>query len=217
MNEPKVTAKWMADEQECEAPAINPGDWFGKTWLLSVCVSNTGGPHFIVEADSVADAIDILAEDEQYGHVIAIDVAVDGNDYGEPLSNGIELNEEQADKADEAAERLGVPRDELWLTLKDNFVKGGCIAEPHCSGQGIWYDADNLSIEGNEGISNGKGMPFPVTYHAAGLPDEGVSPLDYDQWEWDEKEGRFWKLCPDCNTRLENGLCPYCGEQIGND
>ena len=189
--EPKVTAKWTVDGREYKAPVVNPGDWFGKTWHLSVCISNTGGPHYIVEADNVADAIDILADSEEHGGIIAIDVDVEGDDYGEPLSDGIELTGEMSAKADEVARRLGIPKNELWLTLKGNFVEGGCIGQPHTSGQGVWYDADNLYVEGQEGIANGKGMPFPVTYHAPGFPPEGISPLDYDRWAWGEQDGRF--------------------------
>jgi len=190
-SDPNVTGKWTVDERDYEAPVVNPGDWFGKTWHLSVCISNTGGPHYIVEADTVADAIDILAESEEYGSIIAIEVDVEGDDYGEPLSDGMELTADMSAKAEEVARRLGVPRNELWLTLKGNFVEGGCIGQPSMSGQGVWYDTDNLYVEGQEGIANGKRMPFPVTYHAPGFPPEGINPLDYDQWDWDEKDGRF--------------------------
>ena len=188
----KVTAKWIVNGRDYEAPVVNPGDWFGKTWHLSVCISNTGGPHYIIEADNVADAIDILAESEEYGSIIAIDVDVEGDDYGEPLSDGMELTAEMSAKAEEVARRLGVPRNELWLTLKGNFVEGGCIGQPSMSGQGVWHDTDNLYVEGQEGIANGKGMPFPVTYHAPGFPPEGISPLEYDRWDWDEEDGWFW-------------------------
>ena len=190
-SEPKVTAKWTVDGRDYEAPVVNAGDWFGKTWHLSVCISNTGGPHYIVEADNVSDAIDILAESEEHGSIIAIDVEADGDDYGEPLSDGMELTAEMSAKAEEAARRLGIPESELWLTLKGNFVEGGCIGQPSMSGQGVWYDTDNLYVEGQEGIASGKGMPFPVTYHAPGFPPEGISPLDYDRWDWDEEHGRF--------------------------
>ena len=108
-SDPKVTAKWTVDGREYEAPVVNPGDWFGKTWHLSVCISNTGGPHYIVEADTACDAIDILAESEEYGHIIAIDVDVAGDDYGEPLSDGIELTDEKSARADEAAKRIRGP------------------------------------------------------------------------------------------------------------
>ena len=50
---------------------INPAGWFGKTWLIEVSGSYT--PLFlIVEADSVQDAIDELADNEQYGHLITV-------------------------------------------------------------------------------------------------------------------------------------------------
>ena len=50
---------------------INPGDWFGKTWLVEI-----GGSYFplflIVEADTVQDAIDELADNEKFGHNIVV-------------------------------------------------------------------------------------------------------------------------------------------------
>ena len=52
-------------------PALNPGDGFGKAWLLEI-----GGSYWplflVVEADSVSDAIDELADDEKYGHHIVV-------------------------------------------------------------------------------------------------------------------------------------------------
>jgi hypothetical protein len=62
-------------------PVINPGGWFGKTWLLEI-----GGSYWpiflVVEADSITDAIDELAENEKYGHHITVDEA-DLFDYPE--------------------------------------------------------------------------------------------------------------------------------------
>ncbi len=50
---------------------LNPGGWFGKAWLLEI-----GGSYWplflVVEADSVSDAIDELADDEKYGHQITV-------------------------------------------------------------------------------------------------------------------------------------------------
>jgi hypothetical protein len=52
-------------------PVLNPGDWFGKCWLLEI-----GGSHspvyLIAEADGLDDAIDVLADDEKYGHNIVV-------------------------------------------------------------------------------------------------------------------------------------------------
>jgi hypothetical protein len=64
-----------------DIPVLKPGDWFGKTWLLEI-----GGSYWplylIVEADSVTDAIDELAENEKYGHNIVV-TAEDLGDYPE--------------------------------------------------------------------------------------------------------------------------------------
>lgn len=77
-----VTASGTLNGHELNnMPVLNPGDWFGKTWLLEI-----GGSYWplflIVEADSAQDAIDELAEDEKYGHHIVVDDA-DLGDYPE--------------------------------------------------------------------------------------------------------------------------------------
>jgi len=68
-------------QQLNEIPVLNPGDWFGKTWLLEI-----GGSYWplflIVEADSASDAIDELADNEKYGHHIVVAEA-DLGDYPE--------------------------------------------------------------------------------------------------------------------------------------
>ena len=52
-------------------PVLNPGDWWGKRWLLEL-----GGSYWptflVVEADTVADAIDELADSDKYGHLITV-------------------------------------------------------------------------------------------------------------------------------------------------
>jgi hypothetical protein len=64
-----------------EAEVLNPGDWFGKTWLIEIGGSNW--PLFLaVEADSVSDALDELADNEKYGHNIVVADA-DLGDYPE--------------------------------------------------------------------------------------------------------------------------------------
>lgn len=54
-----------------DVPVLNPGGWFGRCFLLEI-----GGSYFplylIVEADSVSDAIDELADDEKHGHLICV-------------------------------------------------------------------------------------------------------------------------------------------------
>ena len=62
-----------------DLPVLNPGDWFGKTWLIEI-----GGSYLpiflVVEGDTVSDAIDELADSEKYGHHIIVDEA-DLGDY----------------------------------------------------------------------------------------------------------------------------------------
>jgi hypothetical protein len=52
------------------ADVINPGGWFGKTYVLQIAIANNLNPFFVVEADSEQSAIDTWADDEQYGHFI---------------------------------------------------------------------------------------------------------------------------------------------------
>ena len=64
-----------------EMHVLNPGDWFGKTWLIEIGGSYT--PLFlVVEADTVSDAIDELSDDKTYGHQIHVPDA-DLGDYPE--------------------------------------------------------------------------------------------------------------------------------------
>jgi hypothetical protein len=59
------------DHDLTDIPVINPGDWFGKTWLLELGGSYT--PLFlVVEADTICDAIDELSDNETYGHQIHV-------------------------------------------------------------------------------------------------------------------------------------------------
>ena len=54
-----------------DIPVLNPGDWFGKAWLIEI--GGSYSPLFlVVEADSVQDAIDELAENSKFGHHIVV-------------------------------------------------------------------------------------------------------------------------------------------------
>lgn len=67
----KITATFMFHGQELTADVVNPGDWFGKTWLLEIGGGFT--PLFlVVEADSVSDAISELADSNKFGHHIIV-------------------------------------------------------------------------------------------------------------------------------------------------
>jgi hypothetical protein len=78
----KVTASATLNGQQLkDIPVINPGDWWGKTWLLEI-----GGSYWplflVVEADCVQDAIDELADDEKFRHHIVVP-EIDLGDYPE--------------------------------------------------------------------------------------------------------------------------------------
>jgi hypothetical protein len=67
-----ITARGSFAGQELkDMPVLNPGDWFGKTWLLEI-----GGSYWplflVVEADSVSDAIDELADNDKHAHHIVV-------------------------------------------------------------------------------------------------------------------------------------------------
>lgn len=55
-----------------EISVINPGGWFGKTWLIEIGGSYSSF-YLIVEADSMSGAIDALADDEKHGHHIVVE------------------------------------------------------------------------------------------------------------------------------------------------
>ncbi|OJW08017.1 MAG: hypothetical protein BGO49_20725 [Planctomycetales bacterium 71-10] len=63
----KVTASCrLHGHDRADIAVLNPGDWFGKAWLVELGGSYT--PLFLViEADTIADAIDVLSDDPLYG------------------------------------------------------------------------------------------------------------------------------------------------------
>ena len=78
----KITASCkFGDHDLTDIPVLNPGDWFGKAWLVEIGGSYT--PLFlVVEADNVSDAIDELSDDPTYGHQIHVPES-DLGDYPE--------------------------------------------------------------------------------------------------------------------------------------
>lgn len=84
MSEIKASGTFGGQELK-DIPVLNAGGWFGKTWLLEI-----GGSYWplylVVEADSVSDAIDELADHEKYGFHIVVPVE-DLGDYSEGERN----------------------------------------------------------------------------------------------------------------------------------
>jgi hypothetical protein len=77
----QVRAKGRLGDHDIDALALNPGGWFGRTWLLEI-----GGSYWplflVVEAGSVEDAIEEFSDNEQYGHLIHVPDS-DLDDYPE--------------------------------------------------------------------------------------------------------------------------------------
>jgi hypothetical protein len=74
-----ATGKFGGHELK-DVPVLNPGDWFGKTWLLEI--GGSYWPLFLIAvSDSVQDAIDVLA-DSKFGSNIIVD-DTDLSDYPE--------------------------------------------------------------------------------------------------------------------------------------
>lgn len=68
-----ITARGNINGHELtDVVVINPGDWFGKAWLIEISGSYSS-LYLIVEADSMSDAIDELADNEKYGHNIVVE------------------------------------------------------------------------------------------------------------------------------------------------
>jgi len=77
-----ITARGTFNGQELrDVQVVNPGNWFGKTWLIEI-----GGSfwplYLVVEADSVQDVLDELSESETHGHHIVV-AEEDLGDYPE--------------------------------------------------------------------------------------------------------------------------------------
>lgn len=68
-----ITAKATFNGHDLtDIPVLNPGDWFGTTWLLEIGGSYTPF-YLVVEAANVESAIDALAESEEFGQLIGVD------------------------------------------------------------------------------------------------------------------------------------------------
>ena len=84
------------DHKLTDIPVLNPGDWFGKAWLIEI--GGSYSPLFlVVEADSVQDAIDELSENTKFGHHIVVsdedlgDYPEDERHYG-PSGQALDLD-----------------------------------------------------------------------------------------------------------------------------
>lgn len=161
---PVIKAKGKLHGQEVEATAVNPGDWFGKVWIVYVA-DCFDPPLYAVESDTCADAINEFIESE-HGKIERIDVESAGGDYGYKVSPGDQVGGQTFTEAG-------------WIDLKGNFTtdpeKGKYIHEPDTTGQGEIYDGESVMVVGEERSE----LPWPCLYFGEGLPACGVDPRNY--------------------------------------
>lgn len=72
MSKLKVTFSCLHGDQPITGDVVNPGNWFGKVWVIQVAIANALNPFVAVEADTEQDAIDALADSEEFGNLINI-------------------------------------------------------------------------------------------------------------------------------------------------
>ncbi len=133
MSNTTITAKGKLHGHDIDAECINPGDWFGKTWLIEIGCGFS--PFFYaVEADTVTDAIDEFSGSKHGHHIVVEDADLDDYPEGSRYYND-----------------------------------GGQVC-----------DLDNVMIHGEErpGRRNDH-TPWPCRYYGEGLPEAGMTPLEY--------------------------------------
>jgi hypothetical protein len=146
-----------------DVPVLNPGSCGGRAWLLVLDTSHQPDL-FVVEAESPTAALDVLADDEEHGHLVRIQDHEMG-DYGYRLPAGAVVG--------------GVAlQQEATVNLRGEVVpqdQAEYLREPSVTGSGICYDGECLLVYGDEQAK----VPFTCTYHGEGLPDAGISPPEY--------------------------------------
>jgi hypothetical protein len=157
--------------EDTEATVINPGAWWGSTWLLYVgdCMSP---PMYIIEAEHFGEVEEIFVCSE-YGEYLHVnpDDEYDNKDYGFEFHKGDQICGK-------------VIQSDGWYDLQLNYLGKGDEfrrIEPSLTDGGILYDGESIMVEGVERRRSTQGdqMPHECVYHGPGLPIEGISPLRY--------------------------------------
>jgi len=167
-----VRAEGKFRGQPITATVINPGAG-GLVWLVTIDDSFFL-EHFAVEAKSVENAMDELAESE-YG--AALLVTPDGpecHDYGFTY----EADDEPARKQYSDLGEIP-PGAKFTITIGGKLLVHGVhgvvdyVMEPTVSGNGTFYDSDNLLLTGDEAAG------WECRYFSEELPKDGCLPQDY--------------------------------------
>lgn len=167
-----VRAEGKFRGQPITATVINPGAG-GIVWLATI--DDSFFPeHFVVEAKCVDAAMDELAESE---HGAALLVTPDGpecHDYGFTYAGTDDGARKQYSDLGEIP-----PGAKFTITIGGKLLVHGVhgeanyVKEPTISGNGTYYDSDNLLITGDEAAG------WACRYFSEELPKDGCLPQDY--------------------------------------
>lgn len=153
-----VKAKGKLGDHDIEAEVLNPGNWWGKTFLIEHAVG-CSMIFFVVEADHEQDALDEFADNELRGHLITIRPE-DFGDYGEELHVGDVINGEEIEE-------------DGWYDLNNKKVDGPLMEPNRLGNAGEPCDITNVHIS-----------KWVCTYHDADDRDcDGIPPELYENRE----------------------------------
>lgn len=153
-------------EHDIEAEVINPGGWFGKTWLVEIGCGYSS-VFYVVEADSVTDAIDEFIDSEPGKRHVVIPPE-DYGDYGLNVYPG-----------DQIGGRTFTEKGKV--NLRGEFFPNGSehgtyLSEPYHGDGGVYADIENLMCHGQERTET----PWKCEYIVPGV-EEPVPSTRYGQ------------------------------------
>lgn len=159
-DETRVTASFKIrnDIRETGIPVLNPGEDPDKVEVLAVACGYDA-LYYVVEGPSF-EVEDILAEHEEYGHIVRID-EVDSEDYGEDLSY---------------QELDGVTYPYGTFRNRRGEIVHTSLKHADVTGQGVWYDSENIHF------AQVSQLKYHGVYCGHQLPEGGVLPANLAKW-----------------------------------
>lgn len=171
-------------------PVVNPGGWWGETWLVVVGAISA----FVVEGDHASDAEDEFV-DSDFGKTVRIaHDSPEAVDWGEAAMcyvgqtvGGLAITEEIAKGR--------------YLNLKGELVDT-VLPAPQYTGNGNVYDSEEIQVF--------DGAEYEVLYYGPGLPPEGLEPDVYadGMLECLTCEKKFWPGV----VQLKHGCGEFCSD-----
>lgn len=169
-----ITAVGVFRNHEIKVPVINPGNWFGKVFLI-VIEDSFDPKYFAVEADHLEAAVNTFVESGMAPSSVLIDVdGPEKDDYAfKYTADDTETREHLCDVVGCITENV-----EFAVTLGNKVVYASDPAykhlqEPCISDDGTYYDDDHVFVYGDEK----KG--WTCRYYADNLPEAGICPVIY--------------------------------------